>query len=189
MSGNWMTCPYCKNTDLKEKNYESHLKRVHPSEYREEFGGPEREPEEERVSKDNATEDVEDHTVDGELTVLSDWSEPGEQSHRESANHLLYHLREEMSDEEWWRFGSEIRTTVVDLLLSELRGNLGAADWHGMGFEEPTDYLDAVALVDAISSEAKWYFEDDQTGKSWDVMQVIFEHAEEHGLVERVEES
>jgi hypothetical protein len=54
-----------------------------------------------------------------------------------------------------------------------------------MGFDDPEDFLDAEAVSDAIGEQAEWYFEDDQTGKSWDILQVIFEYAEEYNLVER----
>ncbi|MCG1004918.1 MULTISPECIES: hypothetical protein [Halobacterium] len=56
-----------------------------------------------------------------------------------------------------------------------------------MGFEEPEDFLDAEAVSEAIADQAEWYFEDDQIGKSWDIMQVILEYAEEYDLVERNE--
>lgn len=38
-----------------------------------------------------------------------------------------------------------------------------------MGFEKPKGFLNAEAVSEAFSDQAEWYFEDDQTGKSWDI--------------------
>jgi len=58
-----------------------------------------------------------------------------------------------------------------------------------MGFEDAEDFLDADEVSDRIGEIAKRYFEDDQVGKSWDILKVILEYAEECGLVERREGS
>lgn len=121
-----------------------------------------------------------------DYTVLSDWAENGEMSHQEIAAELLPQLEEEMSGEEYHvDFLADLREAVLDAILRDLDANLTGADWFGKGFEEPEDFLDADAVSEGIAEEAKWYFEDDQTGKSWDVLQVILEYAEDHGLVER----
>jgi hypothetical protein len=58
-----------------------------------------------------------------------------------------------------------------------------------MWFEDPEDFLHAEEVSEAIASQAKWYFHDDQIGKSWDVLQVIIEYAEECGLAHRRDKS
>lgn len=119
-----------------------------------------------------------------DYTVLSDWAASGEVSHREIAEQLLPQLREEMPAEEYEvDLMADLRGAVLDAILRDLSANLQMDDWHGMGFEQPEDFLDAEAVSEAIAEQARWYFEDDQTGKSWEVLQVILEYAEEHDLV------
>lgn len=125
-----------------------------------------------------------------EYTVLSDWSQGDEQSHREIAETLLPKLKEELPEERYEvDFLADLKKAVLRSILRDLESNLEYEDWHGMGFEEPEDFLDADEVSEAIASQAKWYFEDDQTGKSWEVLQVILEYAEECGLVQRRDES
>ena len=124
-----------------------------------------------------------------EWTVLDDWSSGGEPSHREIAQNLLPKLKEEMPEQEYQTdFYIDLQKAVLDSLTRELDANLTGADWHGKGFEEPENFLDAGAISSGVADEIKWYFEDDQTGKSWDVLRVIFEYAEEYDLVEREDE-
>lgn len=121
-------------------------------------------------------------------TVLSDWAEGGEMSHREIAEQLLPKLKEEMSEEEYQvDFTADLQGAVLEAILRDLSANLRGEDWYAMGFEEPEDFLDAEAVSEVIGEQAQWYFEDDQTGKSWEVLQVIFEYAEEYDLAQREE--
>jgi len=120
-----------------------------------------------------------------DLTVLNDYTNEGK-SHREAAADLLPALKEEMSEEEWEAdFMMDLREAVVTEILRDLEANLLHEDWYGMGFESPEDLLDADAVSDAIGETCKWYFDDDQIGKSWEVLTVILEYAEEHDLVKR----
>lgn len=113
-----------------------------------------------------------------DYTVLS-------KPHREIAEQLLPALREEMTEEEFRvDLQADLRGAVIDAITRDLAANLDMEDWHGMGFEEPADFLDADAIADAIADQTRWYFKDDQIGKSWDVLSVILEHAEEHGLAD-----
>jgi hypothetical protein len=84
-------------------------------------------------------------------------------------------------------FTANLQRAVIDAITRDLSANLAGEDWLGMGFEDPEDFLDAEAVSEAIAEQAEWYFEDDQTGKSWDILQVIFEYAEEYDLVKRSE--
>lgn len=127
-------------------------------------------------------------SADDELTVLSDWSRDNEPTHREAAETLLPQLQEEMTEEERIDFTLDLQSAVIDTITRDLSANLSGEDWHGMGFEEPEDFLDAGQVSSAIGDRAEWYFKDDQTGKSMEVMQVIFEYAGKHGLAEQVEE-
>lgn len=128
-------------------------------------------------------------SADGELTVLNDWSHGDEPSHREAAETLLPRLREEMPEEQYRvDFMWDLQSAVVDSITRDLSANLLGEDWRAMGFEQPTDVLDAGEVSSAIGNQAEWYFKDDQTGKSMDVIRVIFEYAEEYGLAEQVEE-
>lgn len=86
-------------------------------------------------------------------------------------------------------FRSDLRGAVLQSILRDLDANLESEDWYGMGFEEAESFLDADAVSDAIAEQSKWYFKDDQTGKSWDVLQVIFDYAEEYDLVRFEEEN
>jgi len=123
-----------------------------------------------------------------DYTVLNDWAGSGESSHQEIAEQLLPKLNEVMPEERYEvDFTADLQRAVIDAITRDLSANLAGEDWIGMGFEEPADFLDAEAVSDAIGELAEWYFEDDQTGKSWDVLQVIFEYAEEYDLVERSE--
>lgn len=127
---------------------------------------------------------------DAAMTVLDDWSADGEMSHREIAQQLLPRLEEKMPEQEYYvDFQVDLQRAVLDSLTRELDANLTGADWGGKGFEEPADFLDAGAVARGVADEIEWYFEDDQTGKSWGVMQVIFEYAEKYDLVERGENS
>lgn len=123
-----------------------------------------------------------------EYTVLDDRSSGDELSHREIVEDLLPKLREEMSEDEY-QFGLavEVRAAVINSITLELSNNLSSEDWHGMGFQYPEDFLNAEAVADTIGDRAQHYFENDQTGKSWDVARVILEYAEEYDLVESVE--
>lgn len=84
-------------------------------------------------------------------------------------------------------FLADLQRAVIDAIIRDLSANLAGEDWLGMGFEDPKNFLDAGAVSGAIAEQAEWYFEDDQTGKSWDVLQIIFEYAEEYDLVEQSE--
>jgi hypothetical protein len=70
-------------------------------------------------------------------------------------------------------FTADLQKAVIDAITRDLSANLAGEDWIGMGFEDTEDFLDAEAVSDAIGEQAEWYFEDDQTGKSWDILQVI----------------
>jgi len=123
-----------------------------------------------------------------DYTVLNDWAGSGEASHQEIAEQLLPKLKEEMPEERYEvDFTTDLQRAVIDAITRDLSANLAGEDWLGMGFEDPEDFLDAEAVSGAIAEQAEWYFEDDQTGKSWDVLQVIFEYAEEYDLVKRSE--
>lgn len=93
-----------------------------------------------------------------------------------------------MTEEERIDFRWDLQSAVIDTITRDLSANLSGEDWHGMGFKEPEDFLDAGQVSSTIGDRAEWYFKDDQTGKSMEVMQVIFEYAEKHGLAEQVEE-
>jgi len=125
-----------------------------------------------------------------DYTVLNDWSPDGEKSHREVAEELLPKLKEEMPEEQYEvDFRSDLKKAVLQTILRDLDANLEFEDWYGMGFEEPDRFLDADAVSEAIAEQSKWYFEDDQTGKSWDILQVILDYAEEYDLVQFQEEN
>lgn len=114
-----------------------------------------------------------------DYTVLNDWAGSGESSHQEIAEQLLPRLKEEMPEERYEvDFTSDLQRAVIDAITRDLSANLASEDWLGMGFEDSEDFLDAEAVSDAIGEQAEWYFEDDQTGKSWDILRVIFEYAE-----------
>lgn len=125
-----------------------------------------------------------------DYTVLSDWSSSGEQTHQQIAEKLIPELKEEMPEERYEvDFRSDLKKAVLQSILRDLDSNLEFEDWYGMGFEEPDKFLDADAVSEAIAEQSKWYFEDDQTGKSWDVLQVILDYAEEYDLVQYQEEN
>jgi len=124
-----------------------------------------------------------------EYTVFNDWSRGNEKSHREIAETLLPKLKEELSEETYRvDFLSDLREAVLQSILRDLEANLEHEDWYGMGFEDPEDFLDAEAVSESIASQAEWYFEDDQTGKSWEVLSVILKYAEDCGLVTRAKD-
>ena len=123
-----------------------------------------------------------------DYTVLNDWAGSGESSHQEIAEQLLPKLKEEMPEERYEvDFTADLQRAVIDAITRDLSANLVGEDWIGMGFDDPEDFLDAEAVSSAIGEQAEWYFEDDQTGKSWEILQVIFEYAEEYDLVKRSE--
>jgi hypothetical protein len=123
-----------------------------------------------------------------DYTVLNDWAGSGESSHQEIAEQLLPKLKEEMPEERYEvEFMTDLQRAVIDAITRDLSANLAGEDWIGMGFDNPKDFLDAEAVSAAIGEQAEWYFEDDQTGKSWDILQVILEYAEEYDLVKRSE--
>lgn len=125
-----------------------------------------------------------------DYTVLSDWSSNGEQTHQQIAEKLIPELKEEMPEERYEvDFRSDLMKAVIQSILRDLDANLEFEDWYGMGFEEPDRFLDADAVSEAIAEQSKRYFEFDQTGKSWDVLQVILEYAEEYDLVQLQEEN
>ena len=125
-------------------------------------------------------------SADDGLTVLNDWTHDNEPSHQEIAAELLPRLREEMPEDEFRAdYMWDLQSAVIGSITRDLSANLKSEDWLGMGFEEPTDFLDAGQVASAIGNQAEWYFKDDQTGKSNEIMQVIFEYAEEYELVER----
>lgn len=106
-----------------------------------------------------------------DYTVLNDWAGSGESSHQEIAEQLLPRLKEEMPEERYEvDFTADLQRAVIDAITQDLSANLAGEDWIGMGFDDLEDFLDAEAVSDAIGEQAKWYFEDDQTGKSWDIL-------------------
>lgn len=127
-----------------------------------------------------------DKPATDDLTVLNNWSNSGEMSHREIAQDLLPKLKEEMPEREYEvDFTLDVQKAVIEAITQDLATNLAHEDWVGMGFEEPEDFLDAEEVSEIIGKQAEHYFKEDQIGKSWDVLQVVFEYAEEYGLVER----
>jgi len=124
--------------------------------------------------------------MSSEYTVLNEHSHDGEQSHRETAEVLIKHLKEEMPEEEFQvEFCSDLQSAVIDAIMRDLSTNLAHQDWHGAGFQEPEDFLVAEDVSDQIAEEAEHAFKHDQIGKSWDILLVILEWAEEYGLVEK----
>jgi len=124
--------------------------------------------------------------MSSEFTVLNDYSHDGEQSHRETGEVLIKHLREEMPEEEFQaEFCADLQSAVIDAIMRDLSSNLAYQDWHGAGFQEPEDFLVAEDVSEQIAEEAERAFKNDQIGKSWDILVVILEYAEEYGLVEK----
>ncbi|EMA54215.1 hypothetical protein C450_06757, partial [Halococcus salifodinae DSM 8989] len=70
--------------------------------------------------------------------------------HREAAETLLPQLQEEMTEEERIDFTLDLQSAVIDTITRDLSANLSGEDWHGMGFEEPEDFLDAGQVSSAI---------------------------------------
>ncbi len=124
-------------------------------------------------------------TMTDGYTVLNDRTTGNGASHREMAEQLLPRLREEMTEEQYQvDFCADLQRAVIDAITRDLAANLASEDWYGMGFEQPEDFLDADEIADVIAEQTRWYFQDDQIGKSWDILRVILEHAEEHDLVD-----
>lgn len=124
--------------------------------------------------------------MSSEFTVLNDYSHDGEQSHRETAEVLIKHLREEMPEEEFQvEFRSDLQSAVIDAIMRDLSSNLAHQDWYACDFQEPEDFLVAEEVSEQIGKEAEHAFKHDQIGKSWDILAVILEYAEEYGLVEK----
>lgn len=117
--------------------------------------------------------------------VLSDFANEGERSHQEVAEELLPKLEEKMPEEDYEvDFYLELRRAVLDGILRDLSNNAKNADWGGRGFENPEDFLDAEAVSEGLAEEAKWYFREDQTGKSMEILRVILEYADEYDIIE-----
>lgn len=123
-----------------------------------------------------------------DYTVLMDYASEGNKSHREIVEELLPQLKEAMPEEEYEiDFYSDVKSAVLDSLMLDLSTNIGAADWFGRGFTEPEDFLDAEAVADGVSQEIAWCYEMDQTGKSYEVLKVVLEYAEEYDVITRKE--
>jgi hypothetical protein len=124
--------------------------------------------------------------MNSEYTVLNDHSNDSEKSHREIAEMLIKQLREEMPEDEFRvQFHSDLQGAVIDAITRDLSSNLAYEDWYGAGFQEPEDFLVAEDVSEQIAQKAEHAFKNDQIGKSWDILVVILEYAEEYGLVER----
>lgn len=121
---------------------------------------------------------------DDAWTVLNDSAFSDEPSHREMAEHILPRLKEEMPEQAYYsEFTIDLQHAIIESITQDLSANLKSEDWHSMGFEDPTDFLDAGSLSSTIGNQAQWYFEDDQTGKSHQVLQVILDYAKEYEIV------
>lgn len=177
----WIKCPICE-VELKEKNLKDHFRRVHPDKYKEKYG------EMEKKQKREASPAKTKYPFKKEdLTVLDDFTMPGEPnevSHREAGAMMLRKLREKMTEDEWIELKCDLDFVVTDLIFSELEANFLCEDFWDMGLQEPWDILNAEKVADAIGKTALFYFEDDQLGKSNDILDVIFEYAKKYDVIE-----